>query len=87
MAGLSNIFGGGAQDNNAENATHTDFLQSAENSVGVNYADGDSHSSQSADGSSSSDSSGHEFGLNSDSSSLLSNVTDAIGITHEDSAN
>ena len=86
MAGLSDIFGGGAQDNNAEGATSTDFVQSAENTLGVDYSDNNSHSSQSADGSSSSDSSGHDFSLNSDSNSLLSSATDAIGLTHEDSA-
>lgn len=87
MAGLSNIFGGGSQDDNSENASHTDFLQSAESSLGVNYSDDNEHSSQSADGSSSSDSSSHDFGLNTDSNSLLSSVTDAVGITEHDSAN
>lgn len=87
MAGLSNIFGGGASDDNTENASHTDFLQSAENTLGVEYSDNNAHSSQSADGSSSSDASGHDFSLNSDSSSLLSSVTDDLGITHHDAAN
>ena len=90
MAGLSNIFGGdngGAQDSNSAEQTNSDFAQSAGNSLGVDYSDTNSHSSQSADGSSSSDSSGHDFSLNSDSDSLLSSTTDTLGLTQHDSAN
>ncbi len=60
---------------------------SIDNTLGMDYGDNNAHSSQSADGSSSSDSSGHDVSLNSDSNSLLSSVTDELGITHHDAAN
>ena len=86
MAGLSNIFGGGDnQDSSADGSLGTDSVASATNVLGLDVNSDQNQQSTDDDGSSQSSSNSNSIGLDSDTDSLLSNVTDAVGMTDESS--
>ena len=85
MAGLSNIFGGDNQDSNADGALSTDSITDAGNTLGLDANSDQAQSSTDDDGSSDSSSNSNSLSLDSGTDSLLSNVTDAVGMTDESS--
>lgn len=85
MAGLSNIFGGDNQDSNADGGVSTDSVADATNALGLDVNSEQNQQSTDDDGSSQSSSNSNSIGLDSDTDSLLSNVTDAVGMTDESS--
>lgn len=85
MAGLSNIFGGDNSDGSADGALGTNSVSDAGNTLGLDANSDQSQQSSDDDGSSDSSSNSNSVGFDSDTDSLLSNVTDAVGMTDESS--
>ena len=85
MAGLSNIFGGDNQDSSADGSLGTQSVADAGNTIGLNFDSEQNQQSTDDDGSSESSSNSNSLGFDSDTDSLLGNVTDAAGMTDESS--
>jgi hypothetical protein len=85
MAGLSNIFGGDNQSSSSDGNLGTDTIADAGNTVGLDFNSSQEQSSTDDDGSSESSSNENNLSLDSDTDSLLGNVTDAFGSTEESS--
>jgi hypothetical protein len=85
MAGLSNIFGGDNQSSSADGALSTDSVADIGNTIGLDFNSEQNQASTDDDGSSETSSNSNSLSLDSGTDSLLSNVTDAVGMTDESS--
>ena len=85
MAGLSNVFGGDDSSSSNDQNLGTDTVADASNVVGLDVDSSQSNYNEDEDGNVSSSQNDNSLGFDSDTDSLLGNVTDGMSSSEQTS--